>query len=148
MADRPPPRLRTVDRQQLLPPMPLEQLLDGDHQARLVWDFCAGCMRTFKILQEKVRRFNADPEITGLLKEVRAGDPELEGLMSGYSKASADAISAVRGAVQALGSGAVPVPTTWISNGVFPPIEVSVAPSLFSKALLAAAPRITVGATA
>ena len=52
--------------------------------------------------------------------------------------ASAEAISAVRGAVQALGSGAVPVPTTWISNGVFAPIEVSVAPSLFSKALLAA----------
>src|SRR5215831_15965932 len=42
MADRPPPRLRTVDRQQFIPAMPLEQLLDRDHQARLVWDFCAG----------------------------------------------------------------------------------------------------------
>src|SRR5438105_1749661 len=42
MADRPPPRLRTVDRQQLIPAMPLEQLLDTDHQARLVWDFCLG----------------------------------------------------------------------------------------------------------
>jgi len=41
MADRPPPRLRTVDRQQFIPAMPLEQLLDSDHQARLVWDFCA-----------------------------------------------------------------------------------------------------------
>src|SRR5215211_3884792 len=42
MSDRPPPRLRTVDRQQLIPAMPLEQLLDSDHQARLVWDFCLG----------------------------------------------------------------------------------------------------------
>src|SRR3954454_12839485 len=42
MSDRPPPRLRTADRQQLIPAMPLEQLLDSDHQARLVWDFCLG----------------------------------------------------------------------------------------------------------
>jgi transposase len=31
-----------VDRQQIIPAMPLEQLLDDDHQARLVWDFCLG----------------------------------------------------------------------------------------------------------
>src|SRR5437764_5048971 len=42
MSDRPPPRLRTADRQQLIPAMPLDQLLDTDHQARLVWDFCCG----------------------------------------------------------------------------------------------------------
>jgi transposase len=36
------PRLRTVDRQQVIPAMPLEDLLDTDHQARLVWDFVAG----------------------------------------------------------------------------------------------------------
>src|SRR4051794_17719836 len=36
------PRLRTADRQQLLPAMPLEDLLDTDHQARLVWDFVVG----------------------------------------------------------------------------------------------------------
>jgi transposase len=33
------PRLRTADRQQVIPAMPLEDLLDTDHQARLVWDF-------------------------------------------------------------------------------------------------------------
>lgn len=60
-----------------------------------VWDFCAGCMRTFKILQEKVRRFNADPEITGLLAEIRSRDAELERLMGGYSAANAGAISAL-----------------------------------------------------
>jgi xylose isomerase len=60
-----------------------------------VWDFCAGCMRTYKILQDRVRCFNADPEIQGLLGEIRAGDAHLEGLMSGYSKSSADAIGAL-----------------------------------------------------
>jgi len=30
------------DRQQILPAMPLEDLLDTDHQARVVWDFCQG----------------------------------------------------------------------------------------------------------
>src|SRR5947209_16145528 len=39
---RPPPRLRSPDRQLILPPMPLEDLPDTDHQARLVWDFCLG----------------------------------------------------------------------------------------------------------
>jgi len=38
-AQVPRPRLRTVDRQQLLAAMPLEDLLDTDHQARIVWDF-------------------------------------------------------------------------------------------------------------
>src|SRR5215472_12460250 len=42
MSDRPPPRLRQPDRQQILPAMPLEDLLDTDHQARVVWDFCLG----------------------------------------------------------------------------------------------------------
>lgn len=32
-----------------------------------VWDFAAGSMRTYLILEEKVRRFHADPEITQLL---------------------------------------------------------------------------------
>src|SRR5438094_10421412 len=42
MSERPAPRLRTVNRQQIIPAMPLENLLDTDHQARLVWDFCLG----------------------------------------------------------------------------------------------------------
>jgi transposase len=42
MADRPPPRLRSADREQFIPAMRLDQLLDSDHQARLVWDFCCG----------------------------------------------------------------------------------------------------------
>jgi hypothetical protein len=38
---RPAPRLRTVDRSQVIPSMPLEDLLDTDHQARHVGDFCS-----------------------------------------------------------------------------------------------------------
>src|SRR5262245_25531213 len=42
MSERPAPRLRTADRQRVIPAMPLEDLLESDHQARLVWDFCLG----------------------------------------------------------------------------------------------------------
>jgi xylose isomerase len=37
-----------------------------------VWDFAAGSMRTYLILEEKVARFNADTEIQALLGELRA----------------------------------------------------------------------------
>jgi xylose isomerase len=36
-----------------------------------VWDFAAGCMRTYLILKEKAERWNADAEIQGILKEIR-----------------------------------------------------------------------------
>jgi xylose isomerase len=39
---------------------------------RGVWDFAAGCMRTYLILKEKAERWNADQEIQGILKEIRA----------------------------------------------------------------------------
>jgi len=34
--------LRQPDRQQVIPAMALEDLLETDHQARVVWDFCTG----------------------------------------------------------------------------------------------------------
>ncbi|MGQ0640520.1 MAG: xylose isomerase [Gemmatimonadaceae bacterium] len=37
-----------------------------------VWDFALGSMRTYLVLKEKVKRFNADAEIQGLLRELRA----------------------------------------------------------------------------
>jgi xylose isomerase len=36
--------------------------------------FARGCMRTYLILKEKAERFNADPEIQGLLAEIHADD--------------------------------------------------------------------------
>lgn len=41
-----------------------------------VWAFAAGCMRTYKILADKARRFRADPEIRAALAAYRADDPE------------------------------------------------------------------------
>jgi xylose isomerase len=35
-----------------------------------VWDFAAGSMRTYLILKEKAERFNTDPEIQSVLKEL------------------------------------------------------------------------------
>ena len=58
-----------------------------------VWDFAAGCMRTYLILKEKVNQFNADEEIQGILAEAQAKDAELEALISGYS---ADKVNQLR----------------------------------------------------
>ncbi len=50
-----------------------------------VWDFAAGCMRSYLILKEKARQFNEDAEIQGLIADLRVRDPELEALMANYS---------------------------------------------------------------
>lgn len=54
-----------------------------------VWAFARGCMRTYLILKEKVSRFNQDPEIQGILEEVRQWDPELQARAQ-YSKENVD----------------------------------------------------------
>src|SRR4051794_21933273 len=59
MSDRPPPRLRQPDRQLALPPMPLDDLLDDEHQARLVWDFCTGL--DLESLHEAIRSREGGP---------------------------------------------------------------------------------------
>jgi xylose isomerase len=46
-----------------------------------VWEFARGSMRTYKILKEKARRFDADPEVRGMIAEQK--DPALDPLMSG-----------------------------------------------------------------
>ncbi|HQR35058.1 MAG TPA: xylose isomerase [Blastocatellia bacterium] len=43
-----------------------------------VWDFAAGCMRTYLILKEKAQQFNDDPDIQSLLAEIKATDPSFE----------------------------------------------------------------------
>jgi transposase len=55
----PKPRLRTVDRQQLLPAMPLEDLLDSDHQARVVWDFVS--QLDLSLLYAQIRAVEGGP---------------------------------------------------------------------------------------
>ncbi|HVU70149.1 MAG TPA: xylose isomerase [Ktedonobacteraceae bacterium] len=61
-----------------------------------VWDFAAGCMRTYLIFKEKARRFNADPEIQALLREIYSGNAEHAALFSGgYSKEAASQLKAI-----------------------------------------------------
>lgn len=60
-----------------------------------VWDFALGCMRTYNMLKEKARRFNADPEIQALLAEINSGDQNYGGLLSGYS---ADTVNKLKAA--------------------------------------------------
>ncbi|MBV9616882.1 MAG: xylose isomerase [Ktedonobacteraceae bacterium] len=51
-----------------------------------VWDFALGCMRTYNIFKEKARRFDADPEVQQLLKEINSADLTYDVLLSkGYS---------------------------------------------------------------
>lgn len=45
-----------------------------------VWAFARGCMRTYLILKEKARQFNADPEIQAALAEYHRADDELTAL--------------------------------------------------------------------
>lgn len=60
-----------------------------------VWEFAAGCMRTYLALAEKARRFREDPEIRGALES--AGAPALaEPTVGTYSRATADALLATR----------------------------------------------------
>jgi xylose isomerase len=55
-----------------------------------VWDFARGCMRTYLILKEKAKRFNADKEIQTILKEL--ADTRGEAPIPIYSRAAADAL--------------------------------------------------------
>jgi xylose isomerase len=53
-----------------------------------VWEFAAGCMRTYLILREKAERFNDDPEINEALLTVRADDLAERSLPNGPSAAA------------------------------------------------------------
>jgi transposase len=48
-----PPRLRQADRQQLLSPMTIDDLLEADHPARAVWRFCEGL--DLSVLYDRIR---------------------------------------------------------------------------------------------
>ena len=56
-----------------------------------VWDFAAGCMRTYLILKEKARQFAQDKEIQALLAEIRQKGPSF----GPYSRAEADRVKSL-----------------------------------------------------
>jgi len=69
-----------------------------------VWDFAAGCMRTYLILRDKARRFREDKEIQALLAKIR--DTGGESVPTSYSRAAADGLKAAtfdRAAIAARG---------------------------------------------
>ena len=73
-----------------------------------VKDFARGCMRTYLILKEKARQWNADAEIQALIQEVNADDSSLPTWSGGYSAAKADALKAHSFDRQALGARGLP----------------------------------------
>jgi xylose isomerase len=50
-----------------------------------VWDFAAGCMRSYLILKDKARRFNENKEVRDLLAEVNSAQPEYKVWPGKYS---------------------------------------------------------------
>ncbi len=54
-----------------------------------VWDFAAGCMRTYLILKDKAKQFAKDKEIQGLIEDVQDNTPLPE-----YSRAEAQRLKA------------------------------------------------------
>jgi xylose isomerase len=60
-----------------------------------VWDFAAGCMRSYLILKEKAQRFNQDREIQALLAEIHERDAELPALWRKYSAANAEKLKSI-----------------------------------------------------
>lgn len=57
-----------------------------------VKDFARGCMRTYLILKEKAERFNHDPEIQGLLKQINADDGVMSEFEGKYSTLKATSL--------------------------------------------------------
>jgi xylose isomerase len=57
-----------------------------------VKDFARGCMRTYLILKEKARQFNADPAIQELLAEITADDGSLAAYFGKYEARKAAAL--------------------------------------------------------
>ena len=46
-----------------------------------VWEFAKGCMRTYLILKEKARQFNADSEIQALLQQINVKDSTFDPIL-------------------------------------------------------------------
>lgn len=60
-----------------------------------VWDFAAGCMRTYLILKEKAAQFEDDPEIQALLTEIKSSDPNFEAIPVKFTAERAKQIKAL-----------------------------------------------------
>ncbi|NWJ44451.1 MAG: xylose isomerase [Chloroflexi bacterium] len=59
-----------------------------------VWAFAHGCMRSYMILKDKARRFEEDPEIQGILKELKSLGSDSPFDTANYNSATAEALKA------------------------------------------------------
>ncbi|MEI7555023.1 xylose isomerase [Candidatus Chlorohelix sp.] len=59
-----------------------------------VWTFAYGCMRSYMILKEKVHRFEEDPEIQAILKELKSLGSDSPFDTANYNSATAEALKA------------------------------------------------------
>lgn len=73
-----------------------------------VWDFAAGCMRTYLIFKEKARQFAEDKEIQGLLSEIHATDPAFASIPLHFSEERTAQIKALTFDRQALAGRRLP----------------------------------------
>jgi xylose isomerase len=69
-----------------------------------VKDFARNCMRTYLMLKEKAERFNADPEIQGLLAKINADDGSMNAFKGAYTAQKAAALKAHTFDHEALGA--------------------------------------------
>ena len=60
-----------------------------------VWVFAAGCMRNYLILKDKAQQFNDDPEIQGLLADIRSTGSNGHEPLGAYSRTKADNIKSL-----------------------------------------------------
>jgi xylose isomerase len=73
-----------------------------------VKEFARGCMRTYMILKDKAEKFNRDPEIQGLLSEVKADDGSMDAFKGSYSSEKASALKSFSFDRAALGKRGFP----------------------------------------
>lgn len=67
-----------------------------------VWDFALGCMRTYNILKAKVRRFQEDTEVQGLLAQLRPDGGREGELLGPYSPERASRLKAMTFDIEAI----------------------------------------------
>jgi xylose isomerase len=72
------------------------------------WDFVDRNTRTYKIMKEKVRRFNEDKEIQGLLGEIHGANSGLKVLTASYSRETAEKLKGMTFDPEALASRKLP----------------------------------------
>ncbi len=74
-----------------------------------VIEFARGCMRTYLILKDKVKRWNGDKEIKSLLRQIRGGDSkDLDALSEKFTKSHAETLKGMEFDLERMGTRRLP----------------------------------------